>query len=202
MSQLPSNSRIESVFLKSAPSLKQCPPPDAVEVAFAGRSNAGKSSVLNQITGNKSLAKVSKTPGRTQMINFFATNIGGRLVDLPGYGYAKTSKSAQVKWQSAVNEYLSYRKSLKGLILVMDIRRPNQDYDREILTWAKESDLAVHILLNKSDKLGNNKKLDTLRKTLDKYSDYPNTSIQTFSALKGQGKEELIKTVKQWLLDD
>ncbi len=84
----------------------------------------------------------------------------------------------------------------------MDIRRPNQDYDREILTWAKESDLAVHILLNKSDKLGNNKKLDTLRKTLDKYSDYPNTSIQTFSALKGQGKEELIKTVKQWLLDD
>ena len=136
------------------------------------------------------------------MINFFATNIGGRLVDLPGYGYAKTSKSAQVKWQSAVNEYLSYRKSLKGLILVMDIRRPNQDYDREILTWAKESDLAVHILLNKSDKLGNNKKLDTLRKTLDKYSDYPNTSIQTFSALKGQGKEELIKTVKQWLLDD
>ena len=201
MSQLPSNSRIESIFLKSAPSLKQCPPPDSGEVAFAGRSNAGKSSVLNQITGNKSLAKVSKTPGRTQMINFFDTNIGGRLVDLPGYGYAKTSKSAQVKWQSAVNEYLSYRKSLKGLILVMDIRRPNQDYDREILTWAKESDLAVHILLNKSDKLGNNKKLDTLRKTLDKYSDYPNTSIQTFSALKGQGKEELIKTVKQWLLD-
>ena len=202
MSQLHINSRIESVFLKSAPNLKQCPPPDAGEVAFAGRSNAGKSSVLNQITGKKSLAKVSKTPGRTQMINFFDTTIGGRLVDLPGYGYAKTSKSAQVKWQSAVNEYLSFRKSLKGLILVMDIRRPNQDYDREILTWAKESDLSVHILLNKSDKLGNNKKLDTLRKTLDKYSDYPNTSIQTFSALKGLGKEELIKTVKQWLLGD
>ena len=202
MSQPPINSRIESVFLKSAPSLKQCPPPDAGEVAFAGRSNAGKSSVLNQITGNKSLAKVSKTPGRTQMINFFDTNIGGRLVDLPGYGYAKTSKSAQAKWQSAVNEYLSFRKTLKGLILVMDIRRPNQEYDQEILTWAKESDLAIHILLNKSDKLGNNKKLDTLRKTRDKYSDYHNTSIQTFSALKGLGKEELIKTVKQWLLDD
>ena len=168
-------------------------------MAFAGRSNAGKSSVLNQITGNKSLAKVSKTPGRTQMINFFETSIGGRLVDLPGYGYAKSSKSLQAQWQRAVNEYLSYRENLRGLVLVMDIRHPNQDYDLEILTWAKESDLAVHILLNKSDKLSNNKKLDVLYKTRDKYSDYQNTSIQTFSALKGQGKEELIKTVTQWL---
>jgi len=168
-------------------------------VAFAGRSNAGKSSVLNQITGNKSLAKVSKTPGRTQMINFFETNIGGRLVDLPGYGYAKSSKSSQAQWQRAVNEYLSFRENLQGLILVMDIRHPNQDYDLEILTWAKQSNLAVHILLNKSDKLSNNKKLDVLYKTRDKYSDYQNTSIQTFSALKGQGKEELIKTVTQWL---
>lgn len=168
-------------------------------MAFAGRSNAGKSSVLNQITGNKSLAKVSKTPGRTQMINFFETNIGGRLVDLPGYGYAKSSKSSQAQWQRAVNEYLSFRENLQGLILVMDIRHPNQDYDLEILTWAKQSNLAVHILLNKSDKLSNNKKLDVLYKTRDKYSDYQNTSIQTFSALKGQGKEELIKTVTQWL---
>jgi GTP-binding protein len=199
MNPSPINSRIDSTFLKSAPSLKQCPPPETSEVAFAGRSNAGKSSVLNQITGNKSLAKVSKTPGRTQMINFFETNIGGRLVDLPGYGYAKSSKSSQAQWQRAVNEYLSFRENLQGLILVMDIRHPNQDYDLEILTWAKQSNLAVHILLNKSDKLSNNKKLDVLYKTRDKYSDYQNTSIQTFSALKGQGKEELIKTVTQWL---
>jgi GTP-binding protein len=199
MNPSPINSRIDSTFLKSAPSLKQCPSPETSEVAFAGRSNAGKSSVLNQITGNKSLAKVSKTPGRTQMINFFETNIGGRLVDLPGYGYAKSSKSSQAQWQRAVNEYLSFRENLQGLILVMDIRHPNQDYDLEILTWAKQSNLAVHILLNKSDKLSNNKKLDVLYKTRDKYSDYQNTSIQTFSALKGQGKEELIKTVTQWL---
>ena len=199
MNPSPINSRIDSTFLKSAPSLSQCPAPETSEVALAGRSNAGKSSVLNQITGNKSLAKVSKTPGRTQMINFFETSIGGRLVDLPGYGYAKSSKSLQVQWQRAVNEYLSYRENLQGLVLVMDIRHPNQDYDLEILTWAKESDLAVHVLLNKSDKLSNNKKLDVLYKTRDKYSDYQNTSIQTFSALKGQGKEELIKTVTQWL---
>ena len=192
-------SRIDSKFLMSAPNLKQCPAPEKTEVAFAGRSNAGKSSVLNQVTGNKSLAKVSKTPGRTQMINFFEANIGGRLVDLPGYGYAKSSKSAQIQWQKAVNEYLSFRESLQGLILVMDIRHPDQDYDREILNWADESGLDVHILLNKSDKLGNNKKLDTLNKTRLKYSAYKNTSIQTFSALKGKGREELINKIAGWL---
>ena len=192
-------SRIDSKFLMSAPNLKQCPAPEKTEVAFAGRSNAGKSSVLNQVTGNKSLAKVSKTPGRTQMINFFEANIGGRLVDLPGYGYAKSSKSAQIQWQKAVNEYLSFRESLQGLILVMDIRHPDQDYDREILNWADESGLDVHILLNKSDKLGNNKKLDTLNKTRLKYSAYKNTSIQTFSALKGEGREELINKIAGWL---
>ncbi len=192
-------SRIDSKFLMSAPNLKQCPAPEKTEVAFAGRSNAGKSSVLNQVTGNKSLAKVSKTPGRTQMINFFEANIGGLLVDLPGYGYAKSSKSAQIQWQKAVNEYLSFRESLQGLILVMDIRHPDQDYDREILNWADESGLDVHILLNKSDKLGNNKKLDTLGKTRLKYSAYKNTSIQTFSALKGKGREELINKIAGWL---
>ena len=192
-------SRIDSKFLMSAPNLKQCPAPEKTEVAFAGRSNAGKSSVLNQVTGNKSLAKVSKTPGRTQMINFFEANIGGRLVDLPGYGYAKSSKSAQIQWQKAVNEYLSFRETLQGLILVMDIRHPDQDYDREILNWADESGLDVHILLNKSDKLGNNKKLDTLNKTRLKYSAYKNTSIQTFSALKGKGREELINKIAGWL---
>ena len=191
--------RIDSKFLMSAPNLKQCPAPETTEVAFAGRSNAGKSSVLNQVTGNKSLAKVSKTPGRTQMINFFEANIGGRLVDLPGYGYARSSKSAQIQWQKAVNEYLSFRETLQGLILVMDIRHPDQDNDREILNWADESGLDVHILLNKSDKLGNNKKLDTLNKTRLKYSAYKSTSIQTFSALKGKGREELINKIAGWL---
>ena len=133
------------------------------------------------------------------MINFFEANIGGRLVDLPGYGYARSSKSAQIQWQKAVNEYLSFRETLQGLILVMDIRHPDQDNDREILNWADESGLDVHILLNKSDKLGNNKKLDTLNKTRLKYSAYKNTSIQTFSALKGKGREELINKIAGWL---
>ncbi len=199
MISIPVSTRIESAFLTSAPNLKQCPPPENKEVAFAGRSNSGKSSVLNQITGNKSLAKVSKTPGRTQMINFFETNIGGYLVDLPGYGYAKTSKSLQAQWQRAVNEYLSFRENLKGLILVMDIRHPNQKYDQEILNWADDSNLAVHVLLNKSDKLGNNKKKDVLYKTREQYSCYQNTSIQTFSAMKGDGKGELTMKVKGWL---
>ena len=126
-----SYSRIESNFLTSAPNLSKCPEPRLSEVAFAGRSNAGRSSVLNQITGNKSLAKVSKTPGRTQMLNFFESKAGGYLVDLPGYGYAKTSKADQIAWQKSVNEYLSFRKTLRALVLVMDIRRPNQEYDQE-----------------------------------------------------------------------
>ena len=195
------NSRIESDFLTSAPNLSKCPKPKLSEVAFAGRSNAGKSSVLNQITGNKSLAKVSKTPGRTQMLNFFECKAGGYLVDLPGYGYAKTSKSDQIAWQKSVNEYLSFRETLRALVLVMDIRRPNQEYDQELINWAKESDLTLHILLNKSDKIGTNKKLDALRKTQLEYKHWSNVSIQTFSALKGDGRGELINKILYWFDD-
>ena len=192
------NSRIESKFLTSAPNLNKCPEPTSTEVAFAGRSNAGKSSVLNQITGNKSLAKVSKTPGRTQMLNFFESKAGGYLVDLPGYGYAKTSKADQIAWQKSVNEYLSFRETLRALVLVMDIRRPNQEYDQELINWAKESDLTLHILLNKSDKIGTNKKLDALRKTQSEYKHWSNVSIQTFSALKGDGRGELVSKILNW----
>ena len=195
------NSRIESKFLTSAPNLGRCPEPNLNEVAFAGRSNAGKSSVLNQITGNKSLAKVSRTPGRTQMLNFFESKAGGYLVDLPGYGYAKTSKSDQIAWQRSVNEYLSFRRTLRALVLVMDIRRPNQEFDQELINWAKQSDLTLHILLNKSDKVGTNKKVDALRKTQLEYEQWSNVSIQTFSALKGDGRGELINKILCWFGD-
>lgn len=198
MNDTPIDTRIESTFLLSAPNLKSCPSTTGVEVAFAGRSNSGKSSVLNQVTDNKSLARVSKTPGRTQLINFFETKKSGLLVDLPGYGYAKSAKSKQAEWQSAVNEYLSSREALGGLILVMDIRHPNQDYDQELLSWSRDSKLPVHVLLNKSDKLGTNRRIDTLFKVRKIYKDFSNVSFQTFSALKGDGKPELISKILFW----
>jgi GTP-binding protein len=191
--------RIEATFLTSAPSLEQCPEPNGVEVAFAGRSNAGKSSVLNQVTGNKQLAKVSKTPGRTQLLNFFDLNSNGRLVDLPGYGYAKAGKSAQSEWQRSVNEYLSLRDELVGLVLVMDIRHPNRDFDQELLGWADESQLPVQVLLNKADKLGYGAQQKVLEQMRASYESHAHASFQTFSALKGTGSQELVKLLLKWI---
>jgi GTP-binding protein len=151
--------RLELTFLTSAPDLKRCPPPDRPEVAVAGRSNAGKSSVLNRLTGNRQTAKVSKTPGRTQLLNFFdVQRIGrrvarGRLVDLPGYGFARAGREAQARWQAAVNRFLSERRSLRAVVLVMDIRHPLQPYDVELIDWAAASELPMLVLLNKADKL-------------------------------------------------
>ena len=191
--------RLEATFLTSAPDLRRCPPADAPEVAFAGRSNAGKSSVLNQLSGNRRTAKVSKTPGRTQLLNFFDVRQGGRLVDLPGYGYAKATVNAQQQWQKAVNHYLSYRDSLVGLVLVMDIRHPNQPFDEDMLNWAKESELPIHILLNKADKLGRNAQQQALSHMRRLYSDHPTASMQCFSATKGTGKAQLLALLLEWL---
>ena len=191
--------RLDATFLTSAPDLRRCPPADIAEVAFAGRSNAGKSSVLNQLSGNRRTAKVSKTPGRTQLLNFFDVRQGGRLVDLPGYGYAKATVNAQQQWQKAVNHYLSYRDSLVGLVLVMDIRHPNQPFDKDMLNWAKESALPIHILLNKADKLGRNAQQKALSQMRRLYADHPTASMQCFSAAKGTGKEQLMALLLDWL---
>ena len=191
--------RLEATFLTSAPDLRRCPPADAPEVAFAGRSNAGKSSVLNQLSGNRRTAKVSKTPGRTQLLNFFDVRQGGRLVDLPGYGYAKATVNAQQQWQKAVNHYLSYRDSLVGLVLVMDIRHPNQPFDEDMLNWAKESELPIHILLNKADKLGRNAQQQALSHMRRLYTNHPTASMQCFSATKGTGKAQLLALLIEWL---
>ena len=191
--------RLEATFLTSAPDLRRCPPADAPEVAFAGRSNAGKSSVLNQLSGNRRTAKVSKTPGRTQLLNFFDVRQGGRVVDLPGYGYAKATVNAQQQWQKAVNHYLSYRDSLVGLVLVMDIRHPNQPFDEDMLNWAKESELPIHILLNKADKLGRNAQQQALSHMRRLYTDHPTASMQCFSATKGTGKAQLLALLIEWL---
>jgi len=193
-------------FTTSAPSLKQCPEDSGCEVAFAGRSNAGKSSAINTLTRNKSLARTSKTPGRTQMINYFTLAQGKRLVDLPGYGYAKVPIAMKAQWDRHLAEYLQQRKSLGGLILLMDIRHPLQDYDRQMLNWAAQAGLPVHILLTKSDKLKRGPAQSTLLK-VDSFLREMDPgvtllTVQTFSSLKKQGLPELEAQLNRWLSDD
>jgi GTP-binding protein len=193
-------------FITSAPSLKQCPDDVGCEVAFAGRSNAGKSSAINTLTRNKNLARTSKTPGRTQMINFFQLGEDQRLVDLPGYGYAKVPVAMKAQWDRHMAEYLQARKSLGGLILLMDIRHPLQDYDRQILNWAAQAGLPVHILLTKSDKLKRGPAQSTLLKVESFLREMDPgitlLTVQTFSSLKKLGLPELEAQLNLWLSAD
>jgi len=193
-------------FITSAPSLKQCPDDIGCEVAFAGRSNAGKSSAINTLTRNKNLARTSKTPGRTQMINFFQLGEAQRLVDLPGYGYAKVPVAMKAQWYRHMAEYLQARKSLGGLILLMDIRHPLQDYDRQILNWAAQAGLPVHILLTKSDKLKRGPAQSTLLKVerflREMDPGITLLTVQTFSSLKKLGLPELEAQLNHWLSAD
>ncbi|MCO8107077.1 ribosome biogenesis GTP-binding protein YihA/YsxC [Acinetobacter indicus] len=180
-------------FLMSAPKLNLCVEDSGYEVAFAGRSNAGKSSAINALTNQKQLARASKKPGRTQMINFFSLgNPDQRLVDLPGYGYAAVPESMKIVWQKELENYLIHRKSLQGLVLLMDIRHPLQHFDVMMLEWAYSRHLFVHVLLTKSDKLNRgpaNKVLLEVKQQLKKMKlDF---SIQLFSSLNRQGLEEL-----------
>ena len=193
-------------FTTSAPSLKQCPDDVGCEVAFAGRSNAGKSSAINTLTRNKNLARTSKTPGRTQMINFFQLGEDRRLVDLPGYGYAKVPVAMKAQWDRHMAEYLQARKSLGGLILLMDIRHPLQDYDRQMLNWAAKAGLPVHILLTKSDKLKRGPAQSTLLKVESFLREMDPgitlLTVQTFSSLKKLGLPELEAQLNHWLSAD
>jgi GTP-binding protein len=197
--------RVEVEFLTSAPDLKRCPPPDRPEVAFAGRSNAGKSSVLNRLTGNRQTAKVSKTPGRTQLMNFFdVRRVGrrpahGRLVDLPGYGFAKAGRDAQARWQAAVNRFLSERSSLAAVVLVMDIRHPLQPYDVELIDWAAASQLPLLVLLNKADKLKYGAQQTALAQVRRHLANQPQARAVTFSALRGQNVDAVLAALGDWL---
>ena len=190
--------RIEARFLISAPSLGHCPPADVPEVAVAGRSNSGKSSVINQLTRNRQLARTSKTPGRTQLLNFFATTLGGRLVDLPGYGYARVAKPQQRFWATNVEDYLRKRSNLAGLVLVMDIRHPFESYDEVMLEWARQSELPTLVLLNKSDKLKRGAALTALRAARARLTAAIFT-VQLFSARTGCGRDEAIAHLSAWL---
>jgi GTP-binding protein len=180
-------------FLMSAPKLNLCVEDTGYEIAFAGRSNAGKSSAINALTNQKQLARASKKPGRTQMINFFSLgNPDQRLVDLPGYGYAAVPEAMKIVWQKELENYLIHRKSLQGLVLLMDIRHPLQHFDVMMLEWAYSRHLFVHVLLTKADKLNRgpaNKALLEVQQQLKKMK--LNFSIQLFSSLNKQGLEEL-----------
>jgi len=193
----------QAKFELSAASPSSLPPELGFEVAFAGRSNSGKSSSLNRVCQQKSLARTSKTPGRTQLINFFSIPDGRYLVDLPGYGYAKVPDKVKRQWQRFIETYLDTRWTLKGLVLVMDIRHPLKEYDKLMLGWAAKKKLAVHVLLNKSDKLKRGEVNNTLFKVKKELKSY-NTSessmtVQTFSASKGDGLDELWSLLDGWL---
>ena len=186
-------------FLVGAHNRSQFPSDQGREVAFAGRSNSGKSSVINVITGRRALARVSKSPGRTQQINFFTVTADVRLVDLPGYGYANVPEKLRQHWGGLMRAYIAGRKSLKGLILVTDIRRQLTAYDEQMLAWSAEQDLPVHILLNKSDKLS----AGAARRTLAAVSqiiDPHLASIQLFSVLKRSGLDEACQWLDKWLV--
>jgi len=190
-------------FTQSATTQNTLPAELGFEVAFAGRSNAGKSSSLNRLCQQKALARVSKTPGRTQLINFFALPEGRYLVDLPGYGYAKVPEKIKKQWQAFIESYLATRFTLRGLVLIMDIRRPMKEGDKVMLSWAQSRNLPVHILLNKSDKLKRGKantSLLTARKELKQYTNP--VSIQMFSAFKGDGLETLKDKLNSWLYSE
>lgn len=186
-------------FLISAAKLAQLPPDQGYEIAFAGRSNAGKSSAINTITGNKKLAKTSKTPGRTQLINFFTIDSDHRLVDLPGYGYAQVPYEVKERWQKTLIQYLSKRESLRGLILIMDVRHPFKETDQQMLEWAAASQLPIHILLTKADKVSKNIANKTLHSVQRLISPYPLTSIQLFSSTHKQGLDLAQQQVLSWL---
>jgi GTP-binding protein len=187
-------------FLVSAHTPQQLPQDNGVEVAFAGRSNSGKSRVINSITGKNSLARISKTPGRTRLLNFFEYRKGIRLVDLPGYGYAKVPAKVKQHWARLLNDYLENRASLQGMILIMDIRHPMTIFDEQMLAWCQAAGLPVHILLNKSDKLSRGAGMNTLKKVEAQLTPGCN-SIQLFSALKQTGVEEARSILVNWLRD-
>jgi len=172
-------------FIKSAHKANQFVPDFGVEIAFAGRSNAGKSSAINAITGRRGLARTSKIPGRTQLVNFFQLGDGKRLVDLPGYGYAKVPDAVRAHWRELMAEYFQERESLKGMMLIMDVRRPLMEFDQQMLEWAGACNLAVHALLTKADKLSKGAGAKQLRMAERELEG--SASVQLFSATKGIG---------------
>jgi GTP-binding protein len=193
----------QTSFLTSAPDITALPPDTGIEVAFAGRSNAGKSSALNTLTRQNSLARTSKTPGRTQLINTFRLADEKRLIDLPGYGFAKVPLAVKEKWQKSLGEYLMKRQSLKGLVVLMDIRHPLKDLDQQLIHWAVESQLSVLLLLTKADKLSPGPRKKTLLEVREASLAFMgDVTVHTFSSLSKQGLTELEQVLDDWYSRD
>ena len=196
-----SNPLEKARYLGSAHTPAQLPADGGLEVAFAGRSNAGKSSALNALTRQNALARVSKTPGRTQQLVFFEVQPQRYLVDLPGYGYAKVPMEMKAHWQGFIDRYFRQREALRGLVVVMDIRHPLKDYDRQMLEYAVARGLPAHALLTKADKLGRGQQAQTLQKVRKDlaaaFGDL--VSVQTFSGESKQGVDEARAVIGGWL---
>jgi GTP-binding protein len=187
-------------FLISAGKPQQFPRDDGVEVALAGRSNSGKSSAINALCGNKNLAKTSKTPGRTRLINFFTLDPHRRLVDLPGYGYAKVPDKIKKEWQQLLQAYLQQPDKLRGLVIIMDIRHPMTEFDRQMLAWCQYFRFPAHILLTKADKLkrgAQQARLFAVKKMLQESGS--DATVQIFSALRQIGLDEFVVKLNEWL---
>lgn len=188
---------LAATFLASADRLATCPADAAPEAVFVGRSNAGKSSALNRLAGQRNLARVSKTPGRTQLINFFTVADGGRLVDLPGYGYARASKTRREAWGRAVDEYLHQRPNVAGVVLVMDIRHPLRPADEHMIAWSETAGKPLLALLSKADKLKRGAREQARRTVAARMS---NAQVVPFSAPTGLGAAEVAATLREWLV--
>ncbi len=187
-------------FVTTVADLRTLPPAHGAEVAFAGRSNAGKSSAINALAQRNRMAFVSKTPGRTQHINFFSVGPERYLVDLPGYGYAAVPAAARAHWHELVGGYLQTRACLRGVIVIMDVRRPLTELDQQLINWLRPTGVPVHILLSKSDKLGQQKAGATLREVNAALArGYSNCTAQLFSSTRKVGIVEAAKKIQRWL---
>lgn len=188
-----------TTYLTGAADMTAFSPDFGSEIAYVGRSNAGKSSALNAITGIKGLARTSRSPGRTQLIHFFEIDHLHRLVDLPGYGYAKIQKSVKTQWALLIHDYLQSRKSLKGLILVMDIRHPLKTLDLQLISWCVDMEMPLHILLTKADKLNISAQKNVVNHVKNALAQFQGVlSVQLFSALKNKGVDEARAKLMSW----
>ncbi|MFH1657789.1 MAG: ribosome biogenesis GTP-binding protein YihA/YsxC [Pseudomonadota bacterium] len=192
----------QAVFLTTVANLRDLPQDSVREVAFAGRSNAGKSSAINTLAGRVRLAYVSKTPGRTQHLNYFTLADGKYFVDLPGYGYAKAPEAIRSQWEGLIGPYLSKRDQLAGLVVIMDIRRPMTDLDLRLIDWFRPTGRPIHILLSKADKLSRQEQMKALKSVkaeVATWGDADLYSVQLFSSLKKTGVEEAEGVLASWL---
>lgn len=197
---MPANPYRQANFHTGAATLAQAPPDQGWEVAFAGRSNAGKSSAINVLCDQKDLARISKRPGRTQQLNFFLVDSERRLVDLPGYGYAAVPEAVKQSWQGVMRDYLIQRASLKGILLVSDIRQALTDYDRQLLEWGRVRGLAIHLLLSKADKLSRGAAIGVQQRIQAELAKSGLlVSVQRFSSLKKEGILQAHEVLNAWL---